>query len=243
MTPMPPKKQIPMKLKPDKAIHSWIEWANVSSNRASLLSALHNFKYLGTAAINYDKTEDAIAGRLARLASASKTPTSFTVSTTRRHRGNEAMHYNSYVVIPRAHAVELHKFDPGVGKWDGMTRDIDAWVQRSIKPKGRSVVLYDHSVPLQKCTKDHMCQSWSMAWLLDADLHGLPNNDVAYAQLARSAPSALEHMQAWVEWWNADDAVADNVALDVAEKHGVTPEIARSAFLSQVSARKFLQSK
>lgn len=243
---MPAKRKkaaVPKKLKPDKAIQSWIQWANVSSNRAGLLSALHNFDYLGTAAINYDKDEEAAARKIARLAAAARTPTSFTISTTHRHRGNEAMHYNSYIVIPQQDRVQLHKFDPGVGRWDGMTKEIDSWVARSVRPKGKAVVHYDHSVPLQKCTKDHMCQSWSMAWLLDADLYGLQNNDVHYSQLANAAPSALGHMQAWLEWWSQDDAVASNVALDIAEKHQVPMEIAQDAFVSQVSARKFLQSK
>ncbi|DBA82214.1 hypothetical protein WJX77_002176 [Trebouxia sp. C0004] len=241
--PLKRKAVIPKQLKPGKAIDSWIQWANVSENRAGLLSGLQSFDYLGTAAINYDKDEDAMAKELARRAGKARTPTSFTISTTYRHRGNEAMHYNSYIVIPQPGRLELHKFDPGLGKWDGMTKDIDAWVESSIKPKGKAVQTYDHSVPLQKCTKDHMCRSWSMAWLLDADLHGLRDNDAHYSQLAKASPSALDHMQAWLEWWNQDDAVANNVALDIAEKHNVSMQVAQDAFFSQVSAHKFLQSK
>ena len=201
-------------------------------------------KHLGTAAINYDKKEDAIARSIAKLAAETKVPVSFTVSTTTRHRGNEAMHYNSFYVRPTKTSLELHRFDSGVGRWDGMTKEISTWVTKSIKPKGKKpVVVHDHSVPLQKCTKDHMCQSWSMAWLLDADVNGLEQTDRHYSSLAEDPLKAMQHMQSWLEFWNKDPEVAYNLVLDIMEKHDVSESVAKETLKKQIADRKFRQMK
>jgi hypothetical protein len=240
----PQKVVVPAKLKPDIAIRRYIEWMNVSHNRDYLLSATQKFTHLGTAALKYSPAEDKIAASIVRKAKHAKKPVSFTVSVTEKYPKDHVMHYNAYIVEPYATGTLLHKFDPGVGKWDGMTAEIDKWVAKSFK--GDNVFFKDHSVPVQKCTKDHMCQTWTVSWLLENDLKGLNATDKMFASFAtaKSAQPAKKHLQDWMEWWTSNEPyVVSGVVEHIATKDKVAPEVAHASFSQQIERQKFQQAK
>lgn len=133
--------------------------------------------------------------------------------------GDCVAHFNSCLVQNTADGLQVDRFDPGHQQWDSCTAQLVMAFEPFMTSAFRKNVVFNDvtgaAMP-QKQLKDHMCQTWSLAWLIELNKAGGDPHSASTCMAALTTKKkAATYLQDLLREWIAMHAFWNDVKQDI----------------------------